>query len=258
MPVVTNGSQRIYWRGDGDASKPALVLGNSLGSDFSLWDPILDALMEDFYVVRYDMRGHGGSDAPQGDYTINQLTDDVQAVIAATRLTSYDYWGISMGGMVGMELAARRPAGLRHVVLSNTSAEFDAGIWDQRMAAIKQGGMPAIIDAVIGRFFTPDFVAKNSMGLKRVRNTVLLTAGHGYSGCCAAIRDMDLYPRLSHIEVPVLVVVGDFDLSTPLARGQKLVEHIKGAKLVTVPCAHIPTTEIPEQYLKAVVPFLKS
>ena len=258
MPVVTNGSVRIYWRGDGDATKPALVLGNSLGSDFSLWDPILDALMQDFYVVRYDMRGHGGSDAPQGDYTLNQLTDDVQAVIAAARLTSYDYWGISMGGMVGMELAARRPTGLRHVVLSNTAAEFDAGIWDTRMAAIKQGGMPAIIDAVIGRFFTPDFVTKNSMGLKRVRNTVLLTASHGYSGCCAAIRDMDLYPRLSLINTHVLVVVGDFDLSTPLARGQKLVEHIKGAKLVTVPCAHIPTTEIPELYLEAVVPFLKS
>lgn len=258
MPVVTNGSVRIYWRGDGDASKPALVLGNSLGCDFSLWDPILDALMQDFYVVRYDMRGHGGTDAPQGDYTLNQLTDDLQAVIAAARLNSYDYWGISLGGMVGMELAARRPAGLRHIVLSNTSAEFDPGIWDQRMAAIKQGGMPAIVDAVIGRFFTPDFVARNTMALKRVRNTVLSHAGHGYSGCCAAIRDMDLYPRLSQIQVPALVVVGDFDLSTPLARGQKLVEHIKGAKLVTLPCAHIPPTEIPEQYLKAVVPFLKS
>lgn len=258
MPVVNNGSVRIYWRGDGDATKPALVLGNSLGCDFSLWDPILEELMKDFYVVRYDMRGHGGSDAPQGDYTLNQLTDDVQAVIAAARLTTYDYWGISMGGMVGMELAARRPAGLRHVVLSNTAAEFDAGIWDQRMAAIKQGGMAAIVDAVIGRFFTPDFVAKNTMGLKRVRNTVLSHAGHGYSGCCAAIRDMDLYPRLSQIQVPTLVVVGDFDLSTPLARGQKLVQHIQGAKLVTLPCAHIPTTEIPEQYLKAVVPFLKS
>lgn len=258
MPVVTNGSARIYWRGDGDASKPALVLGNSLGCDFSLWDPILEVLMNDFYVIRFDMRGHGGSDAPQGDYTLNQLTDDVQAVIAAARLTSYDYWGISLGGMVGMELAARRPAGLKHVVLSNTSAEFDQGIWDQRMAAIKNGGMPAIVDAVIGRFFTPDFVAKNSIALRRVRNTVLSHAGHGYSGCCAAIRDMDLYPRLPMIQVPALIVVGDFDLSTPLARGQKLLDNIKGSQLVTLPCAHIPPTEIPELYLNAVLPFLKS
>ena len=258
MPVVTNGSCRIYWRGDGDATLPALVLSNSLGTDFSLWDPMLDALMKHFYVVRYDSRGHGGSEAPLGDYSLAQLTDDAQAVIAAARLTSYDYWGISLGGMVGMELGARRAIGLKHLVLSNTSAEFDAGIWDARMAALKQGGMPAIIDGVIGRFFTPDFVAKNTLELKRVRNTALSHAPHGYAGCCAAIRDMDLYPRLANIQVPTLVVVGDFDLSTPMARGQALVERIKGAKLVTVPAAHIPPTEIPEQYLSTVLPFLKS
>ena len=258
MPIVTNGSCRIYWRGDGDATLPALVLGNSLGTDHALWDPMLQALMKDFSVVRYDMRGHGGSEAPQGDYSLAQLTDDVQAVIAAARLTAYDYWGISLGGMVGMELAARTPIGLRHVVLSNTAAEFDAGIWDTRIAALKQGGMPAIIDGVIGRFFTPDFVAKNTLELKRVRNTALAHAAHGYAGCCAAIRDMDLYPRLANIGVPALVVVGDFDLSTPLARGQALVDRIKNAKLVTVPSAHVPPTEIPEQYLKAVLPFLKA
>ena len=258
MPIVTNGSCRIYWRGDGDATLPALVLGNSLGTDHSLWDPMLHALMQSFYVVRYDMRGHGGSEAPQGDYSLAQLTDDAQAVIAAARLSSYDFWGISLGGMVGMELAARRPTGLRHVVLSNTSAEFDAGIWDTRMAALKQGGMPAIIDGVIGRFFTPDFVAKNTIELKRVRNTALAHAAHGYAGCCAAIRDMDLYPRLANIQVPALVVVGDYDLSTPLTRGQALVDRIKGAKLAMVPSAHIPPTEIPEQYLKTVLPFLKS
>jgi 3-oxoadipate enol-lactonase len=258
MPIVTNGSCRIYWRGDGDATLPALVLGNSLGTDHSLWDPMLSALMQNYYVVRYDMRGHGGSEAPQGDYSLAQLTDDAQAVIAAARLSSYDYWGISLGGMVGMELAARKPTGLRRVVLSNTSAEFDTGIWDTRMAALKQGGMPAIIDGVIGRFFTPDFVAKNTIELKRVRNTALAHAAHGYAGCCAAIRDMDLYPRLANIQVPALVVVGDYDLSTPLARGQALVDRIKGAKLVMVPSAHIPPTEIPEKYLQTVLPFLKS
>jgi pimeloyl-ACP methyl ester carboxylesterase len=126
------------------------------------------------------------------------------------------------------------------------------------MAALKQGGMPAIIDGVIGRFFTPDFVAKNTIELKRVRNTSLSLAAHGYAGCCAAIRDMDLYPRLANIQVPALVVVGDSDLSTPLARGQALVERIKGAKLVMVPSAHIPPTEIPEQYLQTVLPFLKA
>lgn len=257
MPSLNNANCRIYWRTDGNPELPALVLSNSLGTDHTLWDPILEELLKHFYVVRYDTRGHGGSDAPTDDYTLNELTDDVQAVIAAARLTKYDFCGISLGGMTGMELAARRPPGLRRLILSNTGAEFPAGTWDQRITAIKQGGMAAVIDGILGRFFTSEFVAKNSIGLQRVRNTVLTGAPQGYIGCCAAIRDMELYPRLTQIQVPTLVIVGDFDQSTPLSRGQALVERIKGAKLATLPCAHIPPTEIPEQYLQTLLPFLQ-
>ena len=114
------------------------------------------------------------------------------------------------------------------------------------------------IDGVIARFFTPEFVANNSIELKRVRNVALSHAAHGYAGCCAAIRDMELYPRLANIQAAALVVVGDFDQSTPLARGQALVDRIQGARLASVPSAHIPTTEIPDSYVKAVLPFLKA
>lgn len=256
MPILTNGDCKIYWRGDGDTQLPALVLGNSLGTDLTLWDPMLEALMQHFYVVRFDMRGHGASDAPPGPYTINQLADDAQAVIAAARLTQFHYWGISLGGMVGMELAARRSIGLKKLVLSHTAAEFDPGIWDQRIAALKSGGMAAIIDGVIGRFFTTNFVAQNSIRLKRIRNIALSQSASGYAACCGAIRDMDLYPRLERIQVPTLIVVGDADLSTPLPRGQALQEKIKGAQLVTIPSAHIAPPEIPEKYLAAVLPFI--
>ena len=122
MPTLHRDGCRIYWRADGDASLPALVLANSLGTDVTLWDPILDALMRDFYVLRYDMRGHGGSDVTPGDYSLDQLTDDAQAVIAASGVPSFDFWGISLGGMVGMALGARKAAGLHKLVLSNTAA----------------------------------------------------------------------------------------------------------------------------------------
>ena len=256
MPTLNNGDCRIYWRADGDTQLPALVLGNSLGCDLTLWDPMLEALMKHFYVVRFDTRGHGGSDAPSGPYSINQLTDDAQAVIAAARLSSYHYWGISLGGMVGMELAARKPTGLKKLILSHTAAEFDPGIWDQRIAALKSGGMAAIIDGVMGRFFTPAFVAQNNVHLKRVRNIALSQSPQGYAACCGAIRDMDLYPRLERIQVPTLVVVGDADLSTPKVRGQALVDRINGAKMVMVSSAHIAPPEIPHEYLAAVLPFI--
>lgn len=258
MPSLNNADCRIYWRADGDSQLPALVLGNSLGTDCTLWDPMLEALMRDFYVVRFDMRGHGGSDSPAEPYSLDQLADDAQAVIAAARISHYHYWGISLGGMVGMALGARRSPGLKKLVLSHTAAQFDAGIWDQRIAALQSGGMAAIIEGVIGRFFTPDFVSKNSVNLKRIRNIALSQAPQGYAACCAAIRDMDLYPRLERIQAATLVVVGDSDLSTPKARGQALVDRIKGAQMISVPSAHIAPPEIPVEYLAAVTPFLKS
>jgi len=256
MPTLNNGDCRIYWRADGDSKLPALVLGNSLGTDVTLWDPMLEALMHHFYVVRFDTRGHGGSDTPPGPYSIDQLADDAQAVIAAARLSSYHYWGISLGGMVGMELGARKPTGLKKLILSHTAAEFDPGIWDQRITALKSGGMAAIIEGVISRFFTPEFVAQNNVNVKRVRNIALSQSAQGYAACCIAIRDMDLYPRLERIQVPTLVVVGDSDLSTPKARGQALVDRIKGAQMTLVPSAHIAPPEIPREYLAAVLPFI--
>ena len=258
MPIVLNGSTRIYWRADGDPNLPGLVLGNSLGTDFSLWDPILDDLMNDFFVVRFDMRGHGGSDTPATDYNIDQLTDDVQAVISAAKLKSYDYWGISLGGMVGMCLGARQPSGLRRLVLSNTAAEFDPSVWPARIAAVREGGMAGIVEAVLGRFYTPEFLAKNTMPLKRMRTTVLSQSPDGYIGCCAAIRDMKIKHLLGKIQAQTLIVAGDFDQSTPPSRASDLGGWIKGSQVISLPSAHIPVTEMPKAYHQAVVQgFLK-
>ena len=258
MPIAHNQSCRIYWRGDGDPALPGLVLGNSLGTDVSLWDPILGELMQHFYVVRFDMRGHGGSDAPAGDYSLTTLVDDVQAVISAAKLQNYSYAGISLGGMVGMELAARKPQGLTKVVLSNTAFEFPAGIWGARIDSVMQGGMGSIIEAVLGRFFTESFVRANSLEFRRVKNIVMMQTPHGYAGCCAAIRDMDIASRMNEIAIPALVVVGEFDLSTPPSRGDDIVARVKGARLVNLPSAHIPVTEIPQAYSSALLGFLKS
>ncbi len=124
MPHVLSGDARIYWRADGDTTLPTLVLGNSLGTDFSLWDPVLPRLMRHFRVVRYDMRGHGASDAPAGHYTMTQLTDDLAAVADAAGLEKFHYCGVSLGGMVGMSYAARARNRLDKLVLCNTSTDL--------------------------------------------------------------------------------------------------------------------------------------
>ncbi len=257
MPHALSHDARIYWRTDGDPTLPALVLGNSLGTDFSLWDILLPRLLRHFYVLRFDMRGHGASDAPAGEYTLDMLTDDAQAVIAAAGLSQYHYCGISLGGMVGMNLAARRPDGLQRVVLSNTSPRFpDPALWAARIDAVRQGGMASIADAGLARFFTPEFVQIADMGYQRVRNTLLGTDPQGYIGCCAAIRDMDLRERLGQIQVPTLVVTGALDLSTPPDVGQALASAITDSEIVNLRCAHIPCVEIPTAYGDTLVRFL--
>lgn len=246
MPHAVSHGARIYWRTDGNPALPALVLGNSLGTDFSLWDVVLPRLMRHFFVVRYDMRGHGASDAPSGEYTLDLLTDDLEAVVKAAGIKSHDYAGISLGGMVGMNYASRQPAELGKLVLCNTTTRFpDQSLWRARIQSVLEQGMASIAEAGLARFFTPEFISGDSMACQRVRNTLLGIDPQGYAACCAAIRDMNLLPRLTDITAPTLVVTGEFDLSTPPQMGQEIADGIAGSQHITLRSAHIPCVEIP-------------
>ncbi|ANN70565.1 3-oxoadipate enol-lactonase [Bordetella bronchialis] len=256
MPFALNGTTRIYWRGDGSRSLPALVLGNSLGTDFTLWDPILPRLMRHFRVIRFDMRGHGASDAPDGDYTMAQLAGDLAAVVQAAGLDGFHYCGVSLGGMVGMAYAQRPDHRLRKLVLSNTAVRFPQGVWEGRIADVMRGGMASIADAALGRFFTPGFLALGDPRVERVRETLLSLEPHGYAGCCAAIRDMDIAGGLPAIGVPTLVLTGAQDASTPPVRGTEIAAAIPGATVSALPGAHIPMIELPVQWGDAVLDFL--
>lgn len=256
MPFALNGATRIYWRSDGSRALPALVLGNSLGTDFSLWDPVLPRLMRHFRVIRFDMRGHGASDAPDGDYTMDQLAGDLAAVVQAAELESFDYCGVSLGGMVGMAYAQRPGQRLRKLVLSNTAVQFPAGVWDTRIDNVRRGGMKAIADAVLGRFFTPGFLALGDPRVERVKETLLSLEPHGYAGCCAAIRDMRIAGGLGGIAVPTRVLTGAEDGSTPPERGIEIAQAIPGATVTALPGAHIPMIELPVQWGDAVLDFL--
>ncbi|AOB32730.1 hypothetical protein AKI39_21280 [Bordetella sp. H567] len=256
MPFAINGVTRIYWRSDGSPSLPALVLGNSLGTDFSLWDPVLPRLMRHFRVIRFDMRGHGASDAPEGAYTMDQLAGDLAAVVQAAKLDKFHYCGVSLGGMVGMAYAQRPDQRLDKLVLSNTAVRFPADVWNARIDNVQRGGMAAIEQAVLGRFFTPGFLALEDPRAERVKETLLSLEPHGYAGCCAAIRDMRIADGLAAIRVPTRVLTGAQDQSTPPERGAEIAAAIPGATVTALPGAHIPMIELPVQWGDAVLDFL--
>jgi 3-oxoadipate enol-lactonase/4-carboxymuconolactone decarboxylase len=258
MPFAISHGARLYWRQDGAADKPALVLLTSIGTDLSLYDPVVPLLTPDFRVIRLDTRGHGASDAPGGDYSLDLLADDVLAVMDAAGLDKASLCGTSLGGMIAMTLAAKAPERVEALVLACTSPAMDPSTWDQRLALIRAEGMGAIVEAVMGRFFSDTFRAQHPEVVETVRAGMLTQSVDGYAGCGAAIRDMALLERLPAIAAPTLVVTGAKDLATPYeGHGERIVAAVAGARHVEIGGAHLPSLEAPTALAGAVRDFVR-
>lgn len=257
MPFVNADGARIWWRADGHPELPPLLMVGSLGSDHAVWNPVMPGLTQHFRVIRMDKRGHGASDAPAGDYTIERLGRDVLAVADAAGLSRFHYVGLSIGGMIGMWLGANAGDRIERLVLTNTSAWSDPQAIAGRIATVRSQGMAAIADSVIARWFTPAFAARRTELQATTLNTLLSIDPIGYAGCCAAIRDMSLEPQLGSIRVPTLVISGSADASTPPEQGRRLAAAIAGARHVELPTAHLAHAEQPARWLDFVIRFLE-
>jgi len=257
MPFAASGDARIYWKLEGAEDRPALVLLNSIGTDMSLWDAAMPALLASFRTLRIDTRGHGASDAPDGDYTLPMLADDVAAVMDAAGIESAAIAGVSLGGMIAMELALSHPERVSAIALICTSATMDKGVWRDRIVQVRAGGTAAIADAALQRFLSPAFAAGQPAIAASLRRNLIAQAGQGYAGAGAAIRDMELIGRLGGISCPVLVVTGARDVSTPLAgHGENLLAAMPGAQHAHLDCAHLAPVEAPAALAGALRAFL--
>jgi len=256
VPLVTRDGARLYWRSDGDPALPPLLLGNSLGTEHALWVPALPALTKRFRVLSFDWRGHGASEAPAGEYTLADLAGDALAVADAAGARRFSYAGISLGGMVGMWLGIHAGDRVEKLVLSNTSAKMSATAWAERIARIRAGGIEAIVDTVLQRWFTPRYLALADASFASARAAFLAADPGGYIGCCAAIRDMDLTPELASIRVPTLVITGARDVATPKEMGTAIAAAIPGARCVELISAHIPLPEATGVFTHAALEFL--
>ena len=215
MPFVTRDTTRLYWRADGHSSRPALLLLNSLGTDLAMWDAVVPLLTDHHWVVRMDTRGHGASDAPAGDYTIPQLADDAFAVLDSAGVRHASVCGISMGGMITLQMAATRPERVEAVVACNTSAAVPADPWRQRAELVREKGVGAIAEGIMSRFFSAGFREGDPPRLATARFMFLSLSAEGYAGCCAAIAGLDVAKLLPFIAMPLLVVNGALDEATP-------------------------------------------
>jgi 3-oxoadipate enol-lactonase/4-carboxymuconolactone decarboxylase len=258
LPFVTIGDFRMFYRLQGNAGRPVLILSHSIGTDHSMWDLQVPDLLPQFQILRYDTRGHGASDVSAGEYSVEMLGRDLLCLADTLGISRFAFCGLSMGGAIGQWVAARAPERVTHLVLANTSPQFVPRTnWETRIAAVLKGGIPAIVDLAMSRFFLAETLVKKNPYAASIRSVLLGTDPAGYTGCCAALRDMDHGGLLSKIKAPTLVIVGDHDVSTPWSgHGERLASEIIGAKALHLAAAHLSNIERPRSFTTALLEFL--
>lgn len=251
------GTARLGHDIHGPDDAPVLVLGSSVGSTRAMWDPNLAALAERFRVVRYDHRGHGGSEAPHDPCTIADLGADVLALMDSLGVQRFRYAGLSLGGMVGMWLGINAPDRVERLALCCTSAYMPpAQAWQDRVAAIRAGGIESVADAVVARWFTPAFAAARPDEVARLRAVLTSCDPEGYAQCCLAIAGMDQRTDIAAITVPTLVLAGAQDPATPPSHSEQIADTVPGARMVTVDAAHLATVELADECSAILADFL--
>jgi 3-oxoadipate enol-lactonase/4-carboxymuconolactone decarboxylase len=259
MPFATIDKLRVYYRLEGNSGLPILVLSSSIGADHSLWAQQMPDLVEHFQVLRYDTRGHGATDAPKGEYSIEQLGRDLLGLVDALKISQFAFCGLSLGGMIGQWLGMNAPNRLTKLVLANTSPRMaPKSNWDDRRRTVFESGMTSIVETSMQRFFLAETLAHPDPYVSTARAVFLGTDPMGYAGCCSAIRDMDHTEGLAKIKAPTLVIVGDHDVATPWAgHGEILARSIPGAKAIHFPAAHLSNIERPRTFTAALLNFLQ-
>jgi 3-oxoadipate enol-lactonase len=238
----------LNYRVDGPPNAPVLVLSHALGLSMAMWDPQLASLSRALRVVRYDHRGHGRSPVPPGPYTISELGRDLLTLLDRLGLERVSFSGVSLGGMVGLWLAANAPERVDRLVLCGTAARMPRPEdYAARAKLVRQRGMAAIADGVIGRWFTPAFPDRRPDLVAWIRSLLLATQPEGYAGACEAVASMDLYEDVARIGAPTLLIAGAEDPATPPELSRELDRRIKSATVVVIPGAsHLATIEQPE------------
>ncbi|WP_397474173.1 3-oxoadipate enol-lactonase [Pusillimonas sp.] len=242
------------------APRHTIVLSHALGCDLSMWDALANELAADNDVIAYDHRGHGSSDAPASLYTMEELADDAARLVRELGCGPVVWIGLSMGGMVGQELAIRHPELVAGLVVANSTSGYPEDVraaWQQRIETVRGSGIEAIADAVMERYFHADFREKKSAAVAAFRKRLITTDAEGYAGCCNAVGTVDTTGRLPQVKTPTLVIAGALDQGAPVSMSETMAKGIPGAELVVLEDAsHLAVAEQPKAFEQAVSKFL--
>ncbi len=260
MQMMRVGEVVLHYEDRGPKDGPAVVFANSLGTDFRLWDRVVARLPEGLRVVRYDKRGHGLSALPDEAWSMGDLVADAAGLMDALGVREALFVGLSIGGMIAQGIAAERPDLVRAAVFSNTAAKIGTPeIWEDRIRTVEAGGIEAIADTIMERWFSRRFRAERAEELAGWRNMLTRTPLAGYVGCSRAIAHTDLFESTAALRLPVLGIAGDEDGSTPPDLVRETTELVPGSRFRLIRGAgHLPCVEKPDEYAAALVEFMEA
>jgi len=248
------------WASELASKRKTLVFINSLGTDFRIWNHVVEALGDRFNIVLHDKAGHGlSTDRPRSS-KIADFADDLDTVLSHLALSKVVVCGISVGGLIAQSLYQKRPDVVEGLILSNTGLKIGTtDSWNARIAAIEAAGIASIAEPILERWFAPEFSKRRKDELALYRNMLVRTSPQGYMACCEAIREVDFTNDAKKIAVPVLCIGGEHDGSTPAAMVKSMAAQIPAAKFELIKgAAHLPCIETPELYSKLISTFVET
>ncbi len=258
MHIRANGIT-IHYEVDGPEDAPWLVFSNSLATDVTMWTPQVVDLKSSFRVLRYDQRGHGGTEAPAGRYTFDVLVADVIALFDALKIARAHFTGLSMGGVTALGLAERHADRVDRVIVCDSpgmSTPASARQWEERIALARKDGMEALVESTVQRWFPPETHAAKPAYLDAVRQMIRATPVNGFIGCAAALADHDYSAAVGTVTRPMLFIAGAKDGTTPAAM-KDMSARLNGSRYVELAGAgHISNLDRPAEFTQAVREFL--
>lgn len=258
MNIALINGINIHYKVEGPDTGFPVVFSNSLGTDFRIWDSLLPLLPKNLRFIRYDKRGHGLSDAPDAPYFMGDLVQDAAGLLDHLDVKNCVFIGLSNGGMIAQGLAAERPDLVSALVLSGTAAKVgNESMWQDRIDAVRKSGLETLAAPILERWFGKDFHKNKSEELAGWGNMLCRTPVEGYTGCCAAIAETDLFESTARLTLPTLGLVGSDDGATPPDLVRETVELIPNSRFKIIPKAgHLPCIEHPEVMAKHITNFM--
>jgi 3-oxoadipate enol-lactonase len=244
---------------DGAKEKPALLFANSLGSDLRIWDGVASRLLRHFRVIRYDLRGHGLTEAPAPPYAADDLARDIVGLLDSLKIADAVVCGVSVGGLIAQAFAVNYPERVRALVLCDTGAKIaTAEAWQQRIDKVRAAGVDSLVQMTMERWFSAGFRARCALDVRGYSLMLRQTSAVGYVGTCAALRDTDLRQAVTQIKKPTLVLCGAEDIATTPELGRELAGLIPGAQFSLIEnAAHLPCIEQPDGVAERMMQFFR-